>query len=68
MESVRLLSTSERLSRSLVESINCYIEVPREDRFMKIYINHPQATCFHPVKWRLEIASRLGGVRRQTNV
>ena len=39
--------------------------VPRADRFMKIYINHPQTTCFHPVKWRLEIPSRLGGVWRQ---
>ena len=26
---------------------------------MKIYINHPQTTSFHPVKWRLEIPPRL---------
>ena len=37
--------------------------VPRADRFMKIYINHPQTTCFYPAKWRLEIPSRLGGVQ-----
>ena len=37
--------------------------VLRADRFMKIYINHPQTTCFHPAKWHLEIPSRLGGVR-----
>merc|ERR1711888_218431 len=48
-----------------IKIINCYREVPRADRFMKIYINHPQATCFHPVKWRLEIPNRHGGVRRQ---
>ena len=40
-------------------------EVPRADRFMKIYINHPQTICIHPVKWGLEIPSHLGGVRRQ---
>jgi len=40
--------------------IKCYREVPREDRFMKIYINHPQTTK----KWRLEIPSHLGGVGR----
>ena len=32
---------------------------------MKIYINHPQCTLVLPVKWRLEIPSRLGGVRQQ---
>ena len=40
-------------------------EVPRADRFMKIDINHPQCTWILPVKWRLEISSRLGGVRQQ---
>ena len=40
-------------------------EVPMADRFMKNYINHPQTTCTHPVKWRLEIPSRFGGVRGQ---
>ena len=40
-------------------------EVPMTDRFMKNYINHPQTTCTHPVKWRLEIPSRFGGVRGQ---
>ena len=40
-------------------------EVPKADRFMKNYINHPQTTCTHPVKWGLEIPSRLGGVRGQ---
>ena len=40
-------------------------EVPMADRFMKNYINHPQTTCTHPVKWGLEIPSRLGGVRGQ---
>ena len=32
---------------------------------MKIYINHPQPNCIHPVKWRFEIPSPLGGIRRQ---
>ena len=45
-----------------IKIINCYREVPRADRFMKIYINHPQPTCFYPVKWPLKILSRLGGV------
>ena len=36
------------------------------DRSMKIDINHPQTIRIHPIKWRLEIPSRLGGVRRQT--
>ena len=40
-------------------------EVPMADRFMKNYINRPQTTCTHPVKWRLEIPSRFGGVRGQ---
>ena len=40
-------------------------EVPMADRFLKNYINHPQTTCTHPVKWRLEIPNRLGGVRGQ---
>ena len=40
-------------------------EVPRSDRFMKIYINHPQAICIYPVIWRLKIPSHLGGVCRQ---
>ena len=40
-------------------------EVPMADRFMKNYINHPQTTCTHPVKWGLEIPSCLGGVRGQ---
>ena len=35
-------------------------EVPKADRFMKNYINHPQTICIHPIKWRLEILSRLG--------
>ena len=35
------------------------------DRSMKIYINHLQTICIHPVKWHLETLSRLGGVRRQ---
>ena len=42
-------------------------EVPRTEISMKIYINHPQTTCTHPIKWRLEIQSRLGGVRGQRN-
>ena len=37
--------------------------VSRADRFMIIDINHPQTTCFYPVKWCMEIPSRLGGVR-----
>ena len=40
-------------------------EVPMADRFLKKYINHPQTTCTHPVKWRLEIPSRFGGVLGQ---
>ena len=32
---------------------------------MKIYINHPQTICIHPVKWRSESPSHLGGNRRQ---
>ena len=40
-------------------------EIPMADRFLKNYINHPQTTCTHPVKWRLEIPNRLGGVRGQ---
>ena len=35
------------------------------DKSMKIYINHPQTICIHLIKWRLEISSRLGGVRGQ---
>ena len=35
------------------------------DRSMKIYMNHPQTICIHPLKWRVKIPSRLGGVRRQ---
>ena len=31
-------------------------------RPMKIYINHPQTICIHPVKLRLEIPSRPVGV------
>ena len=42
---------------------NGHCEVPRTDKFMKIYINHPHTTIFLPVKWRFEIPSRLGGVR-----
>ena len=38
-------------------------EVPMADRFMKKYINTPQPISIHPVKWCLEIPSRLGGVR-----
>ena len=34
---------------------------------MKIYIKNPQTVCIYPVKWCLEIASRLGGVRGQRN-
>ena len=44
---------------------NGHRKVPMADRFMKIYINHPQTICIHPVKWRLDIPSGLGGVRRQ---
>ena len=40
-------------------------EVPRVDRFMQIYIKHSQPIYIHHVKWHLEIASRLGGVRRK---
>ena len=47
------------------QKIDNYREVPKTDRFMTIYINLPQAICFHPVKWLLEISSRLGGVRQQ---
>ena len=32
--------------------INCYREVPREGRLMKIYINHLQPSIIHPVKFR----------------
>ena len=37
-------------------------EVPMVDRYMKIYINHSQTIFIHPVKWHLEIPSRLGGI------
>ena len=60
-----MLLYSQRFLRYSRRKIGDHREVPRADRFMKIYINHPQATCFHPVKWRFEIPSRLGGVRRQ---
>merc|ERR1711888_424723 len=56
---------SQRFLRYSRRKIGDHREVPRADRLMKIYINHPQPTCFHPVKWRLEMLSRLGGVRRQ---
>ena len=45
--------------------INCQREVLRTDRFMKIDINHPQYTRILPVKWGLDITSRLEGVRQQ---
>ena len=44
---------------------NGHRKVPMVDRSMKIYINHPRTIYIHPVKWRWESPSRLGGVRRQ---
>ena len=35
-------------------------------RPMKIYMNHPQTICIHPVKLRLEIPSRPVGVWKKT--
>ena len=40
-------------------------KVPMADRSLKIYIKHPQTIYIYPVKWRLDIPSRLGEVRRQ---
>jgi len=51
----KLLLYSQRFLRYSRRKIGDHREVRRADRFMKIYKNHPQATCFHPVKWRLEI-------------
>ena len=44
---------------------NGHCEVPRTGKFMKIDITHPQYTWILPVKWRLDIPSRLGDVRQQ---
>ena len=44
---------------------NGHGEVPSTDGFIKNDINHPQYTCILPIKWRLEITNRLGGVRQQ---
>ena len=62
----RTSATKDILLPDPTPPLSTPIEVPRADKFMKIYINHPQPTCFYPVKWRLEIPSRLGGVRRQS--
>ena len=48
----KLLLYSQRFLRYSRRKIGDHREVPRADRFIKIYINHPQATCFHPVKFR----------------